>query len=786
VDIYSEYTPHTWQVEMHADPNRHIALCGGKGTLDLDSLLYDADLESYVSIRWLLEHRRRPCVLSWTNGGWKKIWASTPYFEGIGPMYRVELDSGKTICVSGYHRFLTQRGFVQTLDLLKSDSVFGPKNLPSKLQSDVAYAPSESQIALDLTDDYWKGLGQYDGRLLNQSEVCQEFFPLSFERLCQQDREPFGKQPISLRQRLDSTPLAGILSESGSLRFFYYEASDEVVREKRATEVLYKCDSNSSQAWRDVLSTQSMDLEPTAVSFDEADNALWEYRGLPCDRSSSESHTLDDETRSERSRACSKDQLTEVCSDFLYSYDSPNEVDSTSTYDGVKSVEYIGDRAYFDLHVPGAHNYVAEGMVHHNSGKTKSAIEDLLSLAIEYPGTKWIIGRQTYQSLKDSTWDDFYNAIPESLIKSYNKTEMIITLITGSKFFGRALENPKKFESMVISGFLLDEADEIKEDVFKVLKTRIRQQIIVEGRKVTPPYRSIVSFNPPDEDHWLIVTFVDEKLPNHSIYFCSTLNNMDNLPEGYVEELQATYSEDMQQRIIHGLPGRVHKGRPVYPQFKSGNYINPIEVDPKAPIFRCWDFGYNRPAIIWAQYIDGQARILAELLGKQIYLEDFIKNGNNRSGKEQPFVYQMQEELFPGHLPGYKDFCDPRGADESDKGMTSIQILNDHGIYPIHRRTSIKEGLKVVREHLDQKTTNGEPRFQIHSRCKNAIEGLRGGYHRLDGEDDPVKDNYFDHIQDIIRYLLIHLGMRYKSNALYANLNQNVYIHPTTGRRIEG
>ena len=418
------------------------------------------------------------------------------------------------------------------------------------------------------------------------------------------------------------------------------------------------------------------------------------------------------------------------------------------------------------------------------AGKSYFCIQELIACAIEYPGTKWIIGRQTYQSLKDTTWADFYESVPDQIIKSYNKSEMIITLVNDSKFYGRALDNPKKFESMVICGFLLDEADEIKKEVYDTLKSRIRQMIMVDGKRVTPRYRTLLSFNPPDEDHWIIELFQQDKPKGHSIYYCSTMNNLDNLPENYIPDLKATYSEDMQQRIIHGLPGRVHKGRPVYPSFKSGNYIWPIEVDQKAPIFRVWDFGFNRPACLWLQYINGQARFLAELLGRQIYLENFIKDGKG-SIKDQPFVYGLQEELFGKHPAGYKDFCDPRGADESDKGSTSIGILNDHGIYPTHRRTTIKEGIKMVKEHMDTKTTDGDPRLVVHPRCKNLIEGFRGGYHRLDGMDDPEKDNHFDHLQDCARYGLIHLGMRFKSNAMYANLNQNVYVHPVTGRRIE-
>lgn len=409
------------------------------------------------------------------------------------------------------------------------------------------------------------------------------------------------------------------------------------------------------------------------------------------------------------------------------------------------------------------------------SGKTKMCIEELKALAWEVPGTTYLVGRQTIPSLKDTTWRELMDSLPEGFISDYNKTERNITLINGSRFIGRPLEDPKKFDSLKISGFLLDEADENEQEIYDTLKTRVREMIrLPSGRYQIPRYRTMLSLNPTEEDHWIPRIFMNNPPKDHILVFSSTLDNLENLPPGYVQQLKQTYSEDMQQRMIYGMFGKVHKGRPVYPQFKRGEYIQPVEVDPKATIFRGWDFGYNRPACVWLQFINGQARIFAEKLGEKIYLEDFI-----------PVCREMERNLFPdNHI--FKDFCDPRGADESDKGVTSISILNDAGIYPVFRRTFIEEGLKAIKELLDTKGPDGYPRFIIHGRCKNLIEGFRGGYHRLDGENKPEKDNYYDHMQDALRYALIHLVRRHrfnKSEQVFAN--QKVFVHPISGRRIE-
>ncbi len=373
-------------------------------------------------------------------------------------------------------------------------------------------------------------------------------------------------------------------------------------------------------------------------------------------------------------------------------------------------------------------------------GKTKSAIEELLACAMEFPGTRYIIGRKTLPSLKDSTWREFITSVPEGLISDYNKNDRNVTLHNGSVFMGRPLDEMKKFESIEIAGFLLDEVDEVEKEIWDTLKTRVRQMVVVNGVRTKPRYRNIVVSNPPDEDHWLVDTFFSIKPKGHTVFQSTTFDNAQNLPDGYIDTLKATYSEDMQQRMIFGQLGKVHRGRPVFPQFARGNFIRTFEIDPKLPLYRSFDFGFNRPACVWIQIFGTQIRVVGEQLGKRIYLDDFVR--------EKVLPYERDVLRVPEKII-FRAFCDPHGSDESDKGRTSTEILNDFGIFPIHRRTRIQEGIKAIKHFLDTQHEDEHkqmvPNFMIHPRCTNLIEGFRGGFHRLDGEDEPFKDNHYDH-----------------------------------------
>jgi hypothetical protein len=408
------------------------------------------------------------------------------------------------------------------------------------------------------------------------------------------------------------------------------------------------------------------------------------------------------------------------------------------------------------------------------SGKSYAAIKELEALAIENPGFTYLIARKTMPSLRDTTFKTFLQAIHPALIKKTDKTNMVWTLINNSEFIFRGLDDMEKFKSLEIAGGFVDEANEIDRPMFDTLKGRVRQKV----NKCEPTmYRFIIALNPGEDTDWIPTLYLHEKPPGHRLFTSTTIDNLHNLPKNYLANLEATYTKDVQQRMIWGLFGRVHKGRPVFPQFQRGGYISPIQFDPESPLIRGWDFGYNHPVCIFAQMKNQQFRVLGEVLGNEIYLPDFIKQK----------VFPYQQQIFGTLKVRALDFCDPRGSDESDKGQTSVSILVDHGYAPIFRRTKIEEGLKILNQFMDTiDPESGLPNYQIHPRCKNLIEGCNGGYHRIAGEEKPDKDNVYDNAQDAQRYAALHAFQRSRMKSLMNTMNSKaVYVNKFTGRRVE-
>jgi hypothetical protein len=183
-------------------------------------------------------------------------------------------------------------------------------------------------------------------------------------------------------------------------------------------------------------------------------------------------------------------------------------------------------------------------------------------------------------------------------------------------------------------------------------------------------------------------------------------------------------------------------GRRVYPEFKSELHVSKLSPIPYRDIWRGWDFGYHHPACVWLQVADNdRIHILAELMGTEVILQNFTDQVN-----------ALSKKLFPGW--DFKDAGDPAVRARSDKNeRTSADILRYNGINIQSRPTLIKDGINLIRSLLTPRADNFV-QVKIDESCNTLIEGFLGGYQRNE-EDEPIKDNFYEHIFDALRYVVV-------------------------------
>lgn len=189
------------------------------------------------------------------------------------------------------------------------------------------------------------------------------------------------------------------------------------------------------------------------------------------------------------------------------------------------------------------------------------------------------------------------------------------------------------------------------------------------------------------------------------------------------------------------------------PPFLKEHHVCSCELvpDPGRPIQRGWDFGFRHPACVWTQKaINGQWLILREHMGENVMLADFVRQ-----------VVRLSKEMAPwANMHTFEDFCDPSGVNKSDTGLTSVQVLREHSIFPrnIHKKAPkvpLKESVQLIQRNLTIVKIGGvlRPGTLIDPRCVIIIRGMNGAYASSEKHPEKFVGGSTAHLIDALRYV---------------------------------
>ena len=396
--------------------------------------------------------------------------------------------------------------------------------------------------------------------------------------------------------------------------------------------------------------------------------------------------------------------------------------------------------------------------------------------------TRWVVVRNHYRELEDTTIKTWLHWFPEKHFGKFNHRRMIHRLILPPNYdievMFRALDKPRDVEkvlSLEVTGAWVNEARELPRGIIDGLTDRV-------GRY--PPRQRDRGFlgatwsglfmdtNSPDTDHWwyrlaeveppdpriwrffaqpggLIGTADGKYVPNLQA------ENLENLPDGYYETRAAGKNDDHIRVYYCNEYGFVRDGKPIYPEYVDSTHCWPEHIEPirKAPILIGVDFGLTPAATFSQQLPSGRIVCLDELVTEDIGATEFA-----------PLLRAKINRDFPGHE--VLAWGDPAGdiRSSTDK-MAPIQILRQAGIPidpapsndPIVRREAVASALNRL--------VDGVPGLIISPKCDILRKGMSGGYSykrvQISGteryHDKPDKNRY-SHVCESLQYMMLGIG----------------------------
>jgi hypothetical protein len=425
------------------------------------------------------------------------------------------------------------------------------------------------------------------------------------------------------------------------------------------------------------------------------------------------------------------------------------------------------------------------------SGKTTAAAMEVCYYKPRYMRktfgiveTRWCIIRNTYRELLDTTFDELKKWFPNG---DWVASTMTYTLrFPRTKGCGdfvvilllRSCDKPehmKKFKSMNLTGYWMDESIEINEDIKKMVRGRL-------GRfpRNCPVRYGVETSNPCDIEHptywmfkWARNFEPPGPLPSKPAvggfvgWWQKPRENVANLRPGYYEDLAREYAvtPEWVEMFVEGKPGMPLKGRLVYANFKRDIHVafdplvwmhSPDEFGRErgVSLYVGWDNTGNFPAAVVVQIVGPlRAQVLREYWSEREGIVDFAKR-----------VKQEMEREFPGYQA--KHYCDPAAFSQFSRsgvqgGLTSNAELmrEETGISCIP-----SEQNPIARQSAVDQMLARRDGVLIDRSCTRLITGFTSSYvfqevyGAMAGEfkRQPWK-NKFSHCQDALQYVFVKL-----------------------------
>lgn len=389
--------------------------------------------------------------------------------------------------------------------------------------------------------------------------------------------------------------------------------------------------------------------------------------------------------------------------------------------------------------------------------------------------TKFVVVRNTYGELKDTTIRTWLDWFPEEIFGNFNYQQgsMNHHIQIGDldiEVLFRALDRQqdvRKILSLELTGAWINEAREIPKGIIDAIGDRVGRYPSMRDGGCT--WRGIImDTNSPDTDHWWH-RLAEEEIPKDWQFFAqpggvkyvagnwvanAEAENTANLEAGYYTTRAQGKSTDYIKVYYANEYGFVQEGKVVYPEYSDAIHSakGNLEIMPTLPVYIGIGFGLEPSAVFAQKKPNGAWRVFDELVPEAIGTARFADALSSK----------MKSDFSPA--TEFKVFTKWTTTND-EEAQAEYQILRGRGIKIMPARTDDQTIRRDAVAGCLNRLVDREPAMLISPKCKITRKGMSGGYQfgriQISGEEryhDKPMENRYKTICEAAQYMLIGGG----------------------------
>lgn len=684
--VWNEIYPFVYGKELRDNSGKckydELFLQGGRACVDGDTLISTPDGDVKIC-----DFAGGTVYAFDRNGGIVEAQGCAATRYSPEKMYSVSVSSGRTVSVTAEHRFLTERGWVACCELSRGDRLlelncsFGTRPSAFLRGTTVSLALRESYYGGHLSVSHEDAL-RFCRTLLGLIYRCSRDSRLCDEQLLQ-EADTFRDVLLLLADA--QTHIRGCSHSDGLDDANIHSRSSRYARplstsdsplhtsdiccedaEIRIYERLYELLSEICPSSRQFHTNEDL-----ACKVQEAARLVLDSTRSPCSRNESQ----EGEILSALHGMLGRSVADESYSDSFVNDDGVilNRREYITSSE-VVSIECIGEREFYDIFVPFYNNYIGNGIVHHNSGKSYFA-SVIIWLALENDERKnAVIIRKVGSSLRRSCWKQMMKVRNRLELFHWkpNKTDMTFTNEnTGQQIFFIGLDDEEKARSTAVEkGYIsiawFEEAkqfssmEEIDQAVSSLLRGGAEEgsgDSCDEDEEGDMEYMTILTYNPPKSSFDWINREAAIRKPNRLTHKSTYLT----MPKKWLGSKVLNEIRIMQQtkpvQYRHMYLGMVTGTGGEYFQNITIRKITDEEIASFEYFNMGIDWGFSDPNVFLKTYIRDRRMYIFD----EIYQKELPEDGSNK--------YEAFARMVLEHTKDCRNdtiYCDAQGKAEAE------------------------------------------------------------------------------------------------------------------------